>query len=144
MAYKSFITKSDAPHLTYKRITWHFNPPSAPHFGGLWGAGEKSTKYHLKRCIGERVLTFEKWATTLEQIESCLNSRSPCPISNDPNDLLVLTPKHFLTGDALLAPPTAAQFSGSLTQLSVLCSTILPTLELSDDPNGYRQRIIYK
>ena len=34
-------------------IQWYFNPPSAPHFGGLWEAGVRSVKYHLRRVKGE-------------------------------------------------------------------------------------------
>ena len=56
-------------------IAWHFNPPSAPHFGGLWEAGVKSIKSHLKRTIGLSVLTFEELTTVLTQVEACLNSR---------------------------------------------------------------------
>ncbi|XP_046868770.1 uncharacterized protein LOC124461275 [Drosophila willistoni] len=105
LAYCSYITKHIAPTLLRKGINWHFNPPSAPHFGGLWEAGVKSMKYHLKRTLGEQVLTFEEMATVLAQIESCLNSRPLCPLSNDPDDLMVLTPGHFLMGEAPLAPP---------------------------------------
>lgn len=84
---------------------WHFIPPAAPHFGGLWEAGIKSTKYHLKRHLGDGHLTYEEMATVLCQIESCLNSRPLCPISNDPNDFEILTPGHFLVGRPLLARP---------------------------------------
>nr|XP_015836641.1 PREDICTED: uncharacterized protein LOC107398133 [Tribolium castaneum] len=88
-----------------ERLRWHFNPPSAPHFGGIWEAGIKSVKTHLHRLIGEQILTFEELYTVLTQIESVLNSRPLCPVSADPNDLSVLTPGHFLTLEPLSAPP---------------------------------------
>lgn len=85
-------------------VTWHFNPPAAPHFGGLWEAGVKSIKTHLNR-MGSTNFTFEEFSTLLIQIESCLNSRPLCPLSDDPDNLDVLTPGHFLIGSSLLAPP---------------------------------------
>ncbi len=73
-------------------LRWAFNPPRAPHFGGLWEAGVKK---HLHRVMGNRVLTFEKLTTLLCQIECVLNSRPLCPISGDPNDADPLTPAHL-------------------------------------------------
>ncbi|UYV67073.1 hypothetical protein LAZ67_4003825 [Cordylochernes scorpioides] len=75
---------------------WRFNPPGAPHFGGLWEAGVKALKYHMRRIIGNNLLTYEELLTVLVQIESCLNSRPLYSMSNDPNDQGVLTPAHFL------------------------------------------------
>ncbi|UYV71832.1 hypothetical protein LAZ67_9000604 [Cordylochernes scorpioides] len=75
---------------------WKFNPPGAPHFGGLWEAGIKCFKYHFRRIIGETLLIYEEFLTLIVQIEACLNSRPLGPISGDPNDLAVLTPAHFL------------------------------------------------
>ncbi|UYV61690.1 hypothetical protein LAZ67_1005924 [Cordylochernes scorpioides] len=70
-----------------EEIKWNFIPPSSPHFGGLWEAGIKSVKYHLRRIVGITKLTFEKLTTVLTQIEACLNSRPLCPLTDDPEDL---------------------------------------------------------
>ncbi|XP_026827674.1 uncharacterized protein LOC113562437 [Ooceraea biroi] len=84
---------------------WKFNPPAAPHCGGKWEAGVKSTKHHLKRIIGDTVLTYEEFATLLAQIEAVLNSRPLGALSDDPNDLSALTPGHLLIGTALTTIP---------------------------------------
>ncbi|GBO41555.1 hypothetical protein AVEN_248823-1 [Araneus ventricosus] len=86
-------------------IRWKFNPPAAPHFGGLWEAAIKSAKLHLKRTIGKQILTYEEFLTLIIQIEACLNSRPLCPISEDPSELAVLTPGHFIIGTALTTLP---------------------------------------
>jgi hypothetical protein len=77
-----------------------FIPPNTPHYGGLWEAGVKSVKYHLKRAFHVHTLTFEKFSTVLAEIEACLNSRPLCPLTSDPKDLKVLTPAHFLIGES--------------------------------------------
>ncbi|EFN65967.1 hypothetical protein EAG_00422, partial [Camponotus floridanus] len=79
---------------------WIFNPPSAPHFGGKWEATVKSVKHHLKRIVGNQLLTYEEMTTLLSQIEAVLNSRPLSPLSDDPEDLSALTPGHFLVGGA--------------------------------------------
>ncbi|XP_071577903.1 uncharacterized protein [Temnothorax nylanderi] len=87
-------------------IKWTFNPPSAPHFGGLWKSGVKSFKTHLRRVVGVQVLSIEEFTTVLAQIEAVLNSRPLCSVSTDPSDLEVLSPGHFLTMEPLVSVPT--------------------------------------
>lgn len=60
-----------------------------------------SSKYHLKR------VAFEEMNTLLVQVESIFNSHSLCSLSNDPNDLLTLTPCHFLVRKLLSDVPFA-------------------------------------
>ncbi|XP_018377652.1 PREDICTED: uncharacterized protein LOC108770515 [Trachymyrmex cornetzi] len=79
---------------------WRFIPAAAPHFGGKWEAAVKSTKYHLRRMIGDSILTYEELSTLTTQIEAILNSRPLCPLSEDVEDFSVLTPGHFILGDA--------------------------------------------
>jgi hypothetical protein len=73
--------------------------------GGIWEAGVKSIKFHLRRVVGNAKLTFEELYTLLCQVEAVLNSQPLCPLSNSPDNLEVLTPGHFLIGTSLLALP---------------------------------------
>ncbi|CAH0564505.1 unnamed protein product [Brassicogethes aeneus] len=99
-------------------LKWSFNPPSAPHFGGLWEAGVKSVKTHLYRVIGEQILSYEEFYTVLTQIEAILNSRPLCSFSVDPNDVRALTPGHFLTLEPLSCLPDPDLQSVPLNRLS--------------------------
>ncbi|GFX27320.1 integrase catalytic domain-containing protein [Trichonephila clavipes] len=56
-----------AAYFTEEGIEWNFIPPRAPHMGGLWEAGIKSVKYHLKRALGRSRLTYEEFETVIIQ-----------------------------------------------------------------------------
>ncbi|XP_029053848.2 uncharacterized protein LOC114881275 [Osmia bicornis bicornis] len=97
---------------------WHFNPPAAPHMGGKWAAVVKSLKFHLKRTIGDALLTFEESKTLLAQIEAIHNSRPLEPLSDDPDDVSALSPGHFLIGSPLNAVPEPTLLDISVNRLS--------------------------
>lgn len=82
-------------------IKWIFNPPSAPHRGGIWEAAVKSVKRHLIAVVGSDATTYEELLTILTQVEACLNSRPLCALSNLPDSYDALTPGHFLIGQPL-------------------------------------------
>ena len=107
-----------AKYHTNQGTTWSFNPPSAPHQGGLWEAGVKSVKFHLKRVVGTTTLTFEEFQTVLAQIEACLNSRPLCAMSADPADYTALTPGHLLIRRHLTAVPEPDLTSLKMNRLS--------------------------
>lgn len=105
-AYREAIRDSTFINmLATKQVQWHFMPPHAPHFGGLWEACVKSVKHHLRRCIGKNTLTFEEMTTFLCRVEACLNSRPIGPNSDSLDDYTALTPGHFLVGTPLIASP---------------------------------------
>jgi hypothetical protein len=64
-----------ASTLANDGTAWHFIPAASPHFGGMWEAGVKSVKHHLRRIVGNHTLSMEEFGTLLCQIEACLNSR---------------------------------------------------------------------
>ena len=76
---------------------------SSAAFGEIWEAGVRSVKHHLRRVLLAQTPSFEELTTLFCQIEACLNSRPLYPLSNDPEDLKVLTPGHFLIGGELIA-----------------------------------------
>lgn len=107
--------------LFEEHIRWKFNPPSAPHFGGIWEAAVKSVKHHLRRVLGDAKPTYEEMST-LTQIEACLNSRSLQVLSDDRDDFAVLTPGDFLVGLALTDHPGAATAGSALQPTNSLAS----------------------
>ncbi|CAF4810031.1 unnamed protein product [Pieris macdunnoughi] len=99
---KSNIPDEIAKLLTSELTTWHFIPPQAPNFGGIWEAGVRSVKTHLNKAIGDNLMTYEELVTVLSQVEACLNSRPISLLSDVADDPLPLTPGHFLIGEPLV------------------------------------------
>jgi len=91
--------------LATEGCEWKFIPQHGPHFGGLWEAAVKSMKYHLRRTLGSQVATYEELCTLLFEIETCLNFRSLCALSDDPFNPTYLYPGHFLIGEPLTQLP---------------------------------------
>lgn len=94
-----------AQECTNHGIRWHFNPPRASHFGGLWEAAIRSAQKHFVRVLGTHTLAQDDMETLLAQIECCLNSRPVVALNDEPTDFQPLTPGHFLVGSAMKAIP---------------------------------------
>ena len=82
----------------YQPIDWKFNPPSAPHFGGVFEAMIKSAKKATKMVLGDAVVTDEELQTAMCGAERLVNSRPITYVSSDPNDPSPLTLSHFIVG----------------------------------------------
>lgn len=88
-----------------EKIKFNFIPSYSPVFGGLWEAGVKSIKFHLKRVVGSTELTYEQLNTVIVQVEGIVNSRPLGAMSSDVSNLDYLTPGHFLTGTVITSFP---------------------------------------
>ncbi|XP_073811826.1 uncharacterized protein [Musca autumnalis] len=95
-------------------IEWKFIPPRSPHFGGLWEAAVKAAKYHFYRVAGLSLLSFEELRTLVCQISAILNSRPLCPLTENPDDLDILTPGHFL-----VVAPLVSIMEPDVTELNI-------------------------
>lgn len=115
---KASLPENLVEYLANQGTKWHFIPPASPHCGGLWEAGVKSAKHHLRRIMKDRNHTYEELSTLLTQIESCLNSRPLCPISTDPADNNALTPAHFLIGEPTTCIPDEDLLHFNIDRLS--------------------------
>ena len=81
-----------------KEMKRHWNPPAAPHFGGVFERMIKSAKRAVNAVMGNAYVTREELQTVFTGVESLINSRPLTTPSSDPNDEPVLTPNHFLIG----------------------------------------------
>lgn len=83
-------------HSELKRISWRFNPPTAAWWGGFWERVVRMLKELLRRNLGKSCLHYEELYTVVCECEAILNSRPLTYLSEDPSDLVPLTPSLFL------------------------------------------------
>ncbi|XP_055584715.1 uncharacterized protein LOC129737580 [Uranotaenia lowii] len=96
-----------ADTFTSGKTRWTFNPPSAPHMGGVWERMVRSVKEALKIFVDGTRLSDEILLTALIEAEDLINSRPLTYVSTNLNeDPEALTPNHFLKGiSAECLPP---------------------------------------
>ena len=80
------------------KIQWIFNPPSAPHFGGVYESLIKSMKRAMTRILTNADVNDEELMTVLIEIEHLINERPIGICDEDSKSFSALTPNHFLLG----------------------------------------------
>ena len=95
------INKDAAPELSKRGIVWHFNPPHAPHRGGVWERVVGLFKKSISSISSGDVMHYDAFCTAVTEAEGILNRRPLTQISTDSKDTEALTPNH------LLSPATA-------------------------------------
>ncbi|XP_030609347.1 uncharacterized protein LOC115796997 [Archocentrus centrarchus] len=85
-------------HLAKYQIQFQFNPPNAPHFGGIWEREVRSVKAALYATIRPQPIPEEVLRTVLIEIEGILNSKPLGYVSTDVADVDPVTPNLLLMG----------------------------------------------
>ncbi|XP_062704076.1 uncharacterized protein LOC134286477 [Aedes albopictus] len=92
----SEINRSLANTFTNTVTQWRFNPPSAPHMGGVWERMVRSVKCALASLSAVRKPNDETFLTLLAEAESMVNSRPLTYMPIDSENQAALTPNCFL------------------------------------------------
>ena len=91
------LNEEASPQLARRGITWQFNPPYAPHRGGVWERVVGLFKKTLSGISKGDVMHYETFVTAVTEAEGILNRRPLTQISTDSRDLEALTPNHLLS-----------------------------------------------
>ena len=91
--------KESVKQMLQKRsCTWIFNPPKAPHMGGIWERMIGVTKKILNSILqSQKNLTHEILSTVLCKAMEIINSRPLVEVATDADSPAVLTPAVLLT-----------------------------------------------
>ncbi|XP_065085710.1 uncharacterized protein LOC135707754 [Ochlerotatus camptorhynchus] len=90
------INETLATKITNHRTQWKFNPPYAPHMGGVWERLVRSIKSALRCLLTDRNPDDETLVTVLVEAESMVNSRPLTYLPLESEEHEALTPNHFL------------------------------------------------
>lgn len=92
------INEDCAETFTSANTRWTFNPPSAPHMGGVWERMVRSVKEGMKAIDDGRKLTDETLLTVLVEVESFVNARLLTYMPQGSGTCEALTPNHLIFG----------------------------------------------
>ena len=95
-----------------KGINWVFNPPYAPHFGGVFEIMVKAAKRALGYCLKKNDFTIDEFQTTCYKIAMLINNR---PIQYK-IDARTSEPKVITPNDFLLPQPSHVVFPPDMTE----------------------------
>ncbi|GFT10280.1 integrase catalytic domain-containing protein [Trichonephila clavipes] len=79
-----------------QKIVWKFIPPTAAWWGGWWERLVRIIKELLSCSLGKSILSYEELSTVICDCEFLINSRPLTYISENPQELIPLTPGMFL------------------------------------------------
>ncbi|XP_053698801.1 uncharacterized protein LOC128745751 [Sabethes cyaneus] len=104
------INSDCADELTDVRTKWTFNPPAAPHMGGVWERLVRSVKEALNTLNDGKRLTDEILHTSVTSAEDIINSRPLVYVPQEMEEAEALSPNHFLRGISpneaqMISPP---------------------------------------
>lgn len=90
--------------LAVRGIEWIKHCPYRSHASGIWESVVKRCKYFVRRVILSDQMTFEELYTVFVKIEGLLNSRPLGRQRDQANEDPMITPGHFLIGEAISHP----------------------------------------
>ncbi|XP_062556812.1 uncharacterized protein LOC134221639 [Armigeres subalbatus] len=86
--------------FTDARTKWSFNPPAAPHMGGVWERMVRSVKETMQALEDGHKLNDEILLTVLAETVDIINARPLTYMPQGPNECEALTPNHLLFGES--------------------------------------------
>ncbi len=86
--------------LVRQQIKFQFNPPAAPHFGGVWEREVRSIKSAVYTCVGVQAVHEDVPLTVLLEVEAILNLKPLGYICRDLQKIWInkLTVFYFMQG----------------------------------------------
>ena len=85
-------------HLSHQQISFNFNPPGAPHFGGVCEREIRSVKNALRVILGNQTTSDAVLHTVLIEVEGIMNSKPLGYLSSNASDPHPVTPNLLLMG----------------------------------------------
>jgi hypothetical protein len=112
-------TKKILDYAAVNKMTWRFNPPLSPWWGGFWERLIGLAKQLLRRILGKRVVHRGELEVLLVEVEECLNNRPLTYTSESVGDPIPLTPNHFIRWSGAVFVPEADLHDAAAARVAI-------------------------